>query len=137
MNLNQLHLPFSIDDDNTGLTEVDGILHPEEAGVRLEFQMKDAVFGMIKGKAKSIQIPYQEIGDVTYKSSFWGTSLALRLNSMELLSEIPFTNGNKVKLKLKRRDREIGQAVQLYLEDKLGIGRKELPGDEHPRPFYE
>lgn len=137
MNSNQLHLPFAIDDDNTGLTAVEGILHPEVSFLRLEFQMKDGVFGIIKGKAKSIQIPYEEVGDATFKSSFWGTSLTLRLNNMEILSEIPFTKGSRVKLKVKRRDREIGQAVQVYLEEKLGIGDKNLSGDQRPRPFYE
>ncbi len=137
MNQNQLHLPFSIDDDTTGLTEVEGILHPEASDLRLEFQMKDGVFGIIKGKAKSIRIPYEEIGDATLKSGFWGTYLTLQVNNMNILSEIPFTKGGRAKLKVKRRDREIGQAVQAFLEEKLGIGQNSLPGDSRPRPFYE
>ena len=137
MNLNQLHLPFSIDDDNTGLTEVEGLLHPEQEGLRLEWQVKDAVFGIIKGKTKSIHIPFEEIGDAAFKSSFWGTSLTLRLNSLQMASQVPHAKGGRIKLKVKRRDREIGQTLQLYLEEKLGIGNKELPEDRRPRPFYE
>lgn len=137
MNSNQLHLPFSINDDNTGLTEVDGMLHPEESDLKLEFQMKDGVLGIVKGKAKSIRIDYKEVGDATFKSSFWGTSLTLHLNSLEILSKIPFTQGNRIKLRIKRRDREMGQAVQVFIEEKLGIQDKELPGGQSPRPFYE
>lgn len=139
MSLHQLHLPFTINDDNTGLTEVDGMLHPEESDLKIEFQMKDAVLGIVKGKAKSLRIPYKEVGDATFKSSFWGTSLTLHLNSLEVLSKIPFTQGNRIKLRIKRRDREIGQAVQVFIEEKLGIREKGLPGDgnQSPRPFYE
>ena len=137
MNLNQLHLPFTIDNDNTGLTEVEGILHPEEEGLRVEWQMKDAIFGVVKGKAKSINIPYGEVGDAVFKSSFWGTSLTLRLNSLEIASQVPLSKAGRIKLKVKRRDREIGQALQFYLEEKLGMERKQLPGDDRPRPFYE
>ncbi len=137
MNSTQLHLPFSIEDDNTGLTEIHGMLHVESDALRLEYQIKDAIMGIIKSDTKTVLIPYKEIIDVEFKSSFWGTRLKLFLNSLDRLAQIPHTKDNRAKLKIKKRDREIGQTIQTYLEEKLGIGQKQLPGNHKPRPFYE
>ena len=71
MSLQYLSVPFKTDEVYSGFAELNGIMHVTEAGLKLEFQVKDSILGVLKSKAKSMLIPFHELGEVQYRKNFF------------------------------------------------------------------
>ena len=82
-------LPFKTDEAYHGFAEIQGLLHVERDHLLLEFELKDALFGVLKSGAKELKISYLDLNHVAYRRSWVKSRLVLQVNNMRVLSAFP------------------------------------------------
>ncbi len=132
-----IRLPFKSEDVYHGLAEINGFLYVAQEGVVLEFQTKDAIFGVIKGNAKQLIFPYAEVARVEFKSNFWGTRFLIYPKSLKLLNKFPAAEGGRIKLKMKRRERRPGKILAQFIMAQLEDAPTHLIEGREPKPFFD
>jgi hypothetical protein len=130
-----ISVPFKIKGDSGGLTHAEGIAKFSAAGIVLEFETK--FLGLVNTGFKDVRIPKNEIMDIKLISGFFNTKfesffhnrLVIRLNSYQLMSEIPNKSG-KIVMKIQRQDRGRAEAAVAALQSQPQLdeaGEETLP----------
>ncbi|MGE3802090.1 MAG: hypothetical protein AB7H80_13805 [Candidatus Kapaibacterium sp.] len=107
-------IPFSFPETYGGLAETDGIARFDGQHLTLEFQVRDAVFGVVKSEVKEILLPVEEIASVHYKRGRFSGRLSIR--SHKIVQEIPVQKGGEFILSFKRRHRDEGEEFASILQ---------------------
>jgi hypothetical protein len=123
-----ISIPFKIEGDN--MARGQGIAKFSPVGIILEFET--SFLGFLNQEFKDIRIPRSEIMDVklihglfnTNFEKFFHTRIAIRLNSYQLMSQIPNKDG-RIKMHIHRRDRDLADAALAVLNSPEN--REELP----------
>lgn len=129
-------IPFSISDAYEGLADVDGLARFEADVLTLEFETKDAFFGIVKSGVKTVEIPLGDLASVAFKKSMIRATLRLRVRSMALIEDLPGTKGGEFKLRFARKYRNEAQALSSSLQLRLSE-RKLALMDEEMRKLEE
>lgn len=119
-----ISLPFSIANVYQGFAEANGIAKASEAGLLLEFQVKDGLMGVLKSRIKEVQIPINEIFSVELQVIWFVTRLIIRTKSMAILSDVPGNKAGQIALWIARKDREVARELVSVL--RLTMTQKEL-----------
>lgn len=82
----------------------------------LEFQVKDTLVGMMKSKLKQVVLPYPEILSVEVKSNIFRTIMIISVNRLSLLAELPNADRGEVKLKLRRKDKDLAFQIESRIQ---------------------
>lgn len=106
MYLKNFTLAFKIDDVYEGLAETEGLMCLEADSLKLEFSTKDSIFGVIKSKVKNIYIDLHDIMNIEHKKGFFSDKLYIFSNSLKTIEKIPGSEGNEVKLIIKKKYRQ-------------------------------
>ena len=104
-------LPFRIDDVYGGFGEVEGILTLEKEGLKLEFQTRDNLLGVLKSDVKEIVLGLNQIDEMGFKKGLFGNKLTIRVKGMKLLEAIPHQNMAEICLSIKRRHVETALSI--------------------------
>ena len=88
-----------------GLAETDGLLSFDADSLKLEFQTKDSIFGVIKSNIKKVFIPLDKIRNIEFKKGFFKDKLFIYTNSLDVVKKLPGGEGNEIKLILKKKNR--------------------------------
>ena len=72
----------------------------------LEYQVKDNLIGVVKSGVRTTLIPFDRIDEVDFRSNFIWTSLNIRVDSMQVVEDVPGAKQGKVSLKIPRRYRK-------------------------------
>ncbi len=126
-------LPFSISDAYEGLADVDGLARFENDLLTLEFETKDAFFGIVKSGVQTIEIALSDLASVTFKKSMIRATLKLQVRSMALLEDLPGTKGGEVKLRFARKYRDEAQSLSSSLQLRLSERKLALMDEEMRR----
>jgi hypothetical protein len=130
--MDSAYVPFSFPQVYQGLASGGGIATATTAGLTLEFQVKDAIVGMIKSDVRKIAIPISELHSVALKESWFWSRLFIRVRSMTTLADVPGSDTGQVELRVARRDTATAHALVSILmlslsERKLAdLGRQGL-----------
>ena len=126
-------IPFSFPDAYSGFAEADGVARFDGHCLILEYQIKDAVFGMVKSEVKKVIIPVGEIAAIKFKRSTFRATIDLRTHCIEIVEEIPGQKGGEFMLSLKRKHREEGEEFASAL--RLGVSEARLRAleEDHQR----
>ena len=89
-----------------GFAEAEGILRIDGDQLRIDFEVKDAIAGLLKSSHRTV-IPLADIDDVIYEDGWLGGRLILRVLELDPVEQMPFRSGAEVTVKIKRRDRDI------------------------------
>ncbi len=100
----RISVPFTLSELYQGLAEGDGILRIEPDALVLEFQVRDAIFGVLKTEIKELRIRFEDIDTVEMRKRWWSRSLRLRTHSLRVAAAIPGMKGGDVVIRIKRRD---------------------------------
>ncbi len=111
MNLNSSSLEFTIDDAYHGLLEVYGLLKLRGDVLVLEVREQDGIIGIYKSSTEEHVIPLDQIEEVTYKKKWIGARIELRAVSMSVFDAIAGSDGNILKLNIKRKNRERAESM--------------------------
>ena len=71
-------VPFSISDAYEGLADVDGLVRFDADVLTLEFQTKDAFFGLIKSNVQNVQLSLTDLASVHFAKKMLRATLTLR-----------------------------------------------------------
>ena len=135
-----LTIPFSINDAYEGLADVDGLVRLEADRLTLEFQTKDAFFGVVKSDLKRVEITLGDLTAVTFKKKMFWATLALRVCTMALIEAVPGAKRGEIKLRFARKHRDEAQTLASSLNLRLSEHRLTQMDDEmlplagHPHP---
>lgn len=109
-----------------GLAEVSGMLRLERKKLILEYQVKDALVGMIKSDPKELQIPFDNLLEVEYKLNWVLSRFKLHINSMHILGKFPVGKDGVITLKIKRKQKKTAQELASTINLKLSEHRLEM-----------
>ena len=96
-------VPFTTD-AHGGFAEVTGLLRIEEAALIVDFEIADAITGILKSNSKVV-IPKDQIADAHYRNGFFGGKICVLVRDMDVLQDIPWRSGAEFVVSVKRRDR--------------------------------
>jgi hypothetical protein len=133
MYVSDIRLHFKINEVYQGLAKAEGIMYTDEKALILEYEVKDSMFGVIKSDPKKLVIPIALISNVRFSSNFLLSRFKFDVNDLKLLSKFPGAKEGRVKLAIKRRNKEAGFALASFLNgDDMG---KDLGSGNFQDPF--
>ena len=87
-------------------SQLEGVLHLEEGGIRLEFYHKETVLNVFGSSLKERPIDFERIADLQHKKGWFGDRLIIQFKSMSDADGIPGAKLGAVYLKTRKRDRD-------------------------------
>lgn len=104
-------IPFSIPEINHGFQEASGLMKLTNKGFELEFEVKDAILGVMKSGIKNVVIPYSELESVEYKKGWFSSKIILNATSMRVFENVPGTDVATCTIKVKRKHRDEARSL--------------------------
>jgi hypothetical protein len=101
-------VPVSLGELYEGLANSHGLIRDEGDHLCIEFQVQDAVFGLIKSGIKQVRIPLADLASVTVARSWFGlcTKLVVQVARMEAVKDVPGMAQGRIALGVARKDRD-------------------------------
>lgn len=122
-------VPVTLGDLYGGFAKATGLLILDGDHLILEYQVKDELFGAIKGKPKSFRIPLSALDSVGYKKNIFGTKIMVRVLRLRDLDGIPNSEKGEVKLKISRKDRPRAEELVSHINYRLSEMRLNEMGE--------
>ena len=113
-------LPFSFSDVYGGFAEAHGLARLEESELVLEFEVKDAVLGVIKSGLKDVRIPLSDIASVRIKKGWFSSKVVVCTTSLAALADVPTADQAQVTLRVKRANKALALSFVGAVQAKLG-----------------
>ena len=104
-------VPFIIPEINSGFQQAEGLLKLATEQLELEFEVKDAILGLIKSGVKDAVIPFSELKSIEFKKGWFSTKIILEGTSMKTFNELPGSELATCTLKVKRKHREDAESL--------------------------
>ncbi len=111
-------VPFKVHDPNATVTETEGVMTLYEDHLTLQLETRDVFLGKFK-QTSEFNIPIEDISSAEFRRRWYGTSLTLQVRDIELLSEFPGSKLGRVRLKVRRGDRDAAEELAGMIEDSL------------------
>ena len=108
-------IPFTLPEVYHGLAEGHGRLHVGEEGLRLEYRIKDAVFGLLKSRVKEVFIPWSEIWEFECKIGWVRRRFIIHSHSLDLVSDFPGAEDGRIELRFKKIPKERLQEIHSHI----------------------
>lgn len=109
------------------------MLRAEQEQLVLEFQNQDGVFGVLKGKMKSIDIPYGDLEEVEYKVNWFVSRMKIQAKSMKYLENFPIHDRGMLSLKVPRKQKFKAQNFASFVNLRISEVRLDLLGEPGER----
>lgn len=116
-------IPIKLSDSFEGFAESKGLLLLKNGKVIIQFQTKDAILGMVKSDLKTVEIPLENLIEISYKKSIFGNKLILLVDNLSFVKQLPSSDSNEIVLSIARKD--IETAIDLVRALKLDQSEKE------------
>ena len=104
-------VPFIIPEINSGFQQAEGLLKLATEQLELEFEVKDAILGLIKSGVKDAVIPFSELKSIEFKKGWFSTKIVLEGTSMKTFNELPGSELATCTLKVKRKHRDDAESL--------------------------
>jgi hypothetical protein len=101
----EISIPFH-NEIYEGLGEVHGRLRIGDGVLLLEYRMKDAVIGVLRGRVREQRIPLIDIESIEFHNGWFRKRIIIRANSIASFTDIPGAEGGVLVLRIKRQDAE-------------------------------
>jgi hypothetical protein len=115
---NEYAIPFTCPDAND-FVEVHGLLRYDADGLHLEFQSKDAVFGVFKSALKSVHVNPDQLRDLRYRKSWFRHFLILQTRDMRAIERVPGATSGEVRLKIRKADLAQAKSLSIHVSSAL------------------
>jgi hypothetical protein len=100
-------VPFELGDVYQGFASGNGLIRAEDQHLCLEFQVQDAVVGLIKSGVTQLRIPIDDLASVALEKRWFGlfTEIVIQVSRMESVKDFPGMTQGRLVLGIARRDR--------------------------------
>ncbi|TNE69623.1 hypothetical protein EP331_13900 [bacterium] len=114
--MTNISVPFKVEIGELGLREALGIVvYNSKTGLRIEYQTRDALLGVIKSDIETIEIPWNEITAFEVEKKWFSARITIRTASLAYLAQFPWNNGAQVVLKISKDDIETARRLRSEL----------------------
>ena len=96
-------IPVKFPEIYEGFADAEGVLRISSDALTLEYQVKDNLIGVMKSGVSTAVIPFDHIDEVDFRSNFLRTSLNIRVDSIQIVEDVPGAKQGTVRLKIPRR----------------------------------
>ena len=93
-------IPIKFNDSFEGFAESKGLLLLKNGAVIIQFQTKDAILGMVKSDLKTVDIPLENLIEISYKKSIFGNKLILLVDNLSFVELLPSSDSNEIVLSI-------------------------------------
>jgi hypothetical protein len=109
-------VPFTLDSAWAGFGQGEGLLRDEGTHLCLEYQLKDAVVGVIKGGLKQVRIPLKDLVSVTLTQGWFGqkwagVKIVIQAARMDVLQDMPSASQGRIELGISAKDHEAAEKL--------------------------
>jgi hypothetical protein len=118
-------LPFSIPGTYQGFAAVAGLATLDGDALVLEFEVKDAVLGLLRSGVEVVRLPVDDLASVSLDQSWLHADLVVRARSMRSVHELPGSRQGQVSLRIARRDRATAEEFTATLLRRIADKRRE------------
>lgn len=115
MLFDSITMPVELPEVYQGFAEAKGLVRSTPSGLVLEYEVKDAMFGLIKSDVKHLQIPLEELAEVNLTKGWFRTHMTLRTKRLQTLADLPGSSQAQITLKLARKDRSLAEQLVSFL----------------------
>ena len=122
--MDKVSLPFKIKNVFEGLAEAHGIVSLEKEALKIEFQTKDSIFGVIKSEVKDVVLPFNEITDINMRKKLFKYTLHIRMSELLTSAKIPNQDSGEIKLFIDKD--HVAEATAFISRVKLGIAEQKV-----------
>jgi hypothetical protein len=122
--MEKISLPFKIKKVFEGLAETNGIISLENDQLKIEFQTKDSIFGVLKSQVKDVKVPLNEIEDVVLKKGYFKKNLYIRLSGLSASAKIPNQDSGEIKVSIDRK--HMAAAMAFVSRTKLAVAEHKV-----------
>ncbi|MEM6343915.1 MAG: hypothetical protein AAF927_08545 [Bacteroidota bacterium] len=119
-------LHFTTEEAYHGLAAVSGMMRLGKNQLILEYQVKDALVGMLKSEPKELVIPFENLVEVVYKLNWAVSRFKIQVNSMHILGKFPVGKEGVITLKIKRKQKQAAKELASSINLKLSEYRLEM-----------
>ncbi len=125
-------IPFTLPEVYHGLAEGHGRLHVGEEGLRLEYRVKDAVFGVLKSAVREVFLPYDDIEDFEYREGWYRRRFFIHISSMQMAADFPGADEGHIVLRFRKVARERLRSVASQITLQLSEHRlRQIENDDN------
>ena len=117
-------IPVRFPEIYEGLADAEGVLRISHDALTLEYQVKDGLIGVVKSGVKTAVIPFDHIDEVDFRSNFLWTRLNIRVDSMQIVGDVPGAKQGKIILKIPRRYKR--EAREIAHEASIRVSQSKL-----------
>ena len=96
-------IPVKFPEIYEGFADAEGVLRISSDALTLEYQVKDNLIGIVKSGVSTAVIPFDHIDEVDFRSKFFWTSINIRVDSLQIVGDVPGAKQGRVRLKIPRR----------------------------------
>src|SRR5262245_50017888 len=95
-------VPFRCEELYGGLADCHGLIRLDGKDLCIEFQIKDAVVGVLKSDVKEVRIPTRELAAVRLEQAWFGlfTKLVFQASRLESVQDVPGMSQGRLRLKI-------------------------------------
>ena len=111
MDFPSYHLPFTVPSIGMGLQAMSGIAHFKKDTLRIEYELKDAILGVVKSAPREASLTVAQLLRVTMRRKLFGAKLEIQTRSLAELADIPGSEAGRLVLHVKRRDRNTAERM--------------------------
>ena len=104
--MNNHSVPFKISHIYEGLAESDGLLSFSNSVLKIQFQVKDSIIGIVKGKVKEIKLPISKIHKIEFIKKFWANKILITINDLQYQFDFPTKNSSEISLSIDKKNIE-------------------------------
>jgi hypothetical protein len=104
-------VPFFIAHVYQGFATAHGLARTTSDGLTREFEVKDALVGMLTTGVRVVHIHLDDLDGVELLAGWFTTRLRIRTTKLAAMSAVPGDHTGSIQLGVKRRDRVIARAL--------------------------
>ncbi len=114
-----LALPFKIDEVFEGFAEVDGLININKSSLIMEFQTRDAIFGVIKSNVKKVVLNAEDLIEIKVKKNWFSANMIIVANTFLAGKGLPKATGNELVLEIKKKDLDTAMQIASLMNMKI------------------
>jgi len=121
---NKHSVPFEINNINHGFQVAKGILKLKDKALELEFEVEDAILGIINSGVQTIRLSFDDLESIQFKKGWFRAKIILEAVSMHVFEDLPGSEQASCTLKVKRKDRK--EAEQIISTARMQLSEHKL-----------
>ena len=112
-------IPIRLHTPDAMFTEAEGLVKLEQGRLIIEFETKDAFFGVYRSGVQEIAVLPDDITSINFKRNLFKAELRIRARSMKTFDQVPGSKLGEIRLRFRRPHRAEAEELAAFLQRRL------------------